>query len=126
MVSVPQCRLSACEQRTSQRSAVVGRKRYSDYEYDEAMSSDDGGGSDTPPGGASPKRFRHSRITTEDRRFGARFPHPAPYIFLGALVSLDSVDRHDVSADCSDTPLSCSRASYYLLPYRMHCASGLA
>lgn len=55
-------------QRISHRAAVVGRKRYSEYEYDEDMSDDDGASS--PADGSSPKRFRHTRSTTEDRRFG--------------------------------------------------------
>lgn len=55
-------------QRTSKRAAALGRKRYSEYEYDIDLEEDDGAIS--PHESNSPKRFRHTRFTTEDRRFG--------------------------------------------------------
>lgn len=56
-------------QRASKRTAALERKRYSDYEYDVDVEGDDGAAS--PTESSSPKRFRHTRFTTEDRRFGA-------------------------------------------------------
>lgn len=44
------------------------RKRYADYEYEVDLEGDDGANS--PTESSSPKRFRHTRFTTEDRRFG--------------------------------------------------------
>ncbi|KAK9904272.1 hypothetical protein WJX75_008209 [Coccomyxa subellipsoidea] len=54
--------------RASKRTAALERKRYSDYEYDVDVEGDDGAAS--PTESSSPKRFRHTRFTTEDRRFG--------------------------------------------------------
>ncbi|BDA45575.1 probable single myb histone 3 at N-terminal half [Coccomyxa sp. Obi] len=55
-------------QRASKRAAALERKRYADYEYDIDHEGDDGANS--PTESSSPKRFRHTRFTTEDRRFG--------------------------------------------------------
>ncbi len=59
-------------QRMSKRAAALGRKRYSDYEYDIDLEEDDS--AQSPHESSSPKRFRHTRFTTEDRRFGACSP----------------------------------------------------
>lgn len=56
-------------QRSSRRAAAKGRKRYSDYDYDEDL-ADDVGALSGDDDGPSPKRFRNVRFTTEDRRFG--------------------------------------------------------
>ena len=57
-------------QRSSRRTAAKGRKRYSDYDYDEDP-ADDGGAASGDDDGSTPRRFRNLRFTTEDRRFGA-------------------------------------------------------
>ncbi len=56
-------------QRSSRRTAAKGRKRYSDYDYEEDL-ADDVGALSGDDDGPSPKRFRNVRFTTEDRRFG--------------------------------------------------------
>ena len=56
-------------QRISRRTAAKGRKRYSDYDYEEDL-ADDVGAFSGDDDGPSPKRFRNVRFTTEDRRFG--------------------------------------------------------
>ena len=67
MVSHGRCVLLM--QRSSRRAAAKGRKRYSDYDYDEDL-ADDVGAVSGDDDGPSPKRFRNVRFTTEDRRFG--------------------------------------------------------
>ena len=55
-------------QRTSQRAAATARKRDADYEYD----PEPGERSPSPASGA---RVSVSRLSTEDRRFGAWQPN---------------------------------------------------
>ena len=59
--------MSLLSQRTSQRAAATSRKRYSDYEYDPEPG-------DRSPSPASGARVSASRLSTEDRRFGALQP----------------------------------------------------
>lgn len=76
-------------QRSSRRTAAKGRKRYSDYDYDEDL-ADDGGAASGDDDGSTPRRFRNVRFTTEDRRFGACSPlQPLQYVILTDLLDGD-------------------------------------
>lgn len=88
----------AATQRTSQRAAALGRKRYSDFDYD----PEPGERSPSPASGA---RASASRPGTEDRRFGARRALEAGMAPRGAALQC----LHGCARPCAGFARSCWR-----------------